>query len=162
MATQLRFRTISALTATAIIAASTAACTTGDDPTGPGESAAGPYNLALVSQGSASCAPVNQTCAIANTGASEISVSSGLLNLSADNSFTLQVSGFENGVTKTLGTVAGTWAQTSTGVSFSVPGITASIPASWTTNVGEELVFTIPGSVVSSNDAAIVVVFAKP
>ena len=101
------------------------------------------------------------TITIQNTGDNEIVVKTGTLTLSSDHSFNLAVTGTQNGISNDhLAALAGTWAETDTGVRFSAVGVPLAINAS-RTSVANQLVFVVPGQTFSSSQAGVTVVFTK-
>ena len=133
-----------------------------DEPTGSSSDASGTYAFTQIVQGEDSCDPrVSAGCTIQNTGDNEIVVKTGTLTLSSDHSFNLAVTGTQNGISNDhLAALAGTWAETDTGVRFSAVGVPLAINAS-RTSVANPLVFVVPGQTFSSSQAGVTVVFTK-
>jgi hypothetical protein len=151
----------SATTVAALLALTAAACP-GDEATGPStNSAAGAYVLASIVQDGEACTVSSSGCTIENSGSSVITVTSGNLNLATDGTFTLSANGTEDGTAGLLGGGAGTWAQTSSGVSLASPLTPVALAGTWASGSSSQLVFALPGAIFGSSGGAVTVTFNK-
>ncbi|MEJ7809149.1 MAG: hypothetical protein WKG32_01905 [Gemmatimonadaceae bacterium] len=134
-----------------------------DDGTGPQtQSAAGTYTLTSVTQGSSTCQVSGSAtgCTINNTGANTIVVRSGTLALQQAGTFSFTASGTQNGTTQPFTPIAGSYTQTDTTVSFTIPTIPIPVSANFTNN--NTLSFNLPGLIFNSTQTTIGAVFTKP
>ena len=137
------------------------ACDDDDDPTGP-PSAADTYLLASIEQqGYAECTLGTTGCTLNETGSEVIVVESGVLALETNTTFTLVVSGTTDGVDDDLGSLAGNWVQTQTGVTLNVTGVGVPLTGTFSSSAQDELVFVVPGSAFNSTTGTITVTFDR-
>ena len=146
----------------AFVTLQASSCPSSDEPTGSSSDMSGTYAFTQIVQGEDSCDPrVTAGCTIQNTGENTIVVKTGTLALAANHSFSLTVTGTQNGTANEhLATLAGTWAETETGVRFTAVGVPLAINAS-RTSVNNQIVFVVPGQTFSSTQAGVTVVFTK-
>lgn len=148
-----------ALVAVAIPVLSANSCA--DKVTG-GNDASGAYTFASIEQqGSAKCTISSSGCTVQNTGNDVVVIKSGVLNLHSDNTFQMSATGTKNGTSQVIGAVAGTWAQTQSGVTFTVPGVPVPIPAGWTSANRDALAFVLPAQTFSATQGSATVTFNK-
>jgi hypothetical protein len=137
------------------------ACNDDDDPTGP-PSAADTYLLASIEQqGYAECTIGTTGCTLNETGSEVIVVESGVLALETNTTFTLVVSGTTDGVDDVLGSLAGNWVQTQTGVTLNVTGVGVPLTGTFSSSAQDELVFVVPGSAFNSTTGTVTVTFDR-
>lgn len=154
-----------ALRSVAVVAVAVPFLTAGsctDKVTGGNRNPAGNYVLASIEQqGFAKCTISQGSCKIEHTGNDLIMVSSGALQLAANNSFVMSVSGSKNGAAQSVAGIAGTWAETQSGASFTVPGVPVAIPATWASANADALVFVLPAQTFSASQGSVTVTFSK-
>jgi hypothetical protein len=84
-----------------------------------------------------------------------------VLALETNTTFTLVVSGTTDGVDDDLGSLAGNWVQTQTGVTLNVTGVGVPLSGTFSSSAQDELVFVVPGSVFNSTTGTITVTFDR-
>ena len=138
-----------------------AGCDDDDEPTGP-SSAAGTYQIATIEQtGFAECTLGATGCTLNDTGTDVVVLESGVLTLEEDGDFTLVASGTLNDVDEELVSASGTWVRTSTGVTLNVTGIGVPLTGTFSSSAEDELVFVVPGSVLTTTSTTITVTFDR-
>lgn len=150
-------------TAVALLLAGTTACDPASKAAGTGGvTTTGSYSLTGIAQNDDEpCAPsTGAGCTLTATGASTIVVKGGSLSLQSNGSFTMSVNGTRNGAAAVVGTAAGTYTETATGLNLSVTGVPGTIPATWTTNRAQ-LIFVLPGQSVGATSGTALVVFTR-
>jgi hypothetical protein len=123
-----------------------AACSD-DDPVSP-PAADGTYLLASIQeQGLAACTIGASGCTLANTGTDVIVVGDGTLVLLPAGTFSLVVNGSTNGTDEELGSAAGTWVRTQTGVTLSFSGLPITLPG--TIDASGDITFVVSAALFS-------------
>lgn len=150
-----------AAVATVLLALTVSACDDDDDPAGPA-SAADTYLIASIEQqGFPECVLGSTGCTLNDTGTEVVVLESGVLDLAANGTFTLVVSGTIDGVDEELGTAGGTWTRTQTGVTLNATGVPIPLTGTFSSAAEDELVFVLPGSVFGAGTGTVTVTFDR-
>lgn len=146
---------------TILLALAVSACDDDDDPAGPA-SAADTYLIASIEQqGFPECVVGTTGCTLNDTGTEVVVLEEGVLDLDANGTFTLVVSGTTDGVDDVLGSIGGTWTRTQTGVTLNITGVAVPLTGTFSTAAEDELVFVVPGSVFSAGTGTVTVTFDR-